>query len=81
MCDLGRELPDSTRLPEVDETVVGTWVTDSERTELADRGLDADRLLTDIKEAKEELDHAWAPLAAAFADVVLGDPSDPGDPI
>jgi GMP synthase (glutamine-hydrolysing) len=52
--------------PEVDETVVGTWVTDSERVELADRGLDADRLLADIKEAREELDHAWAPLAAGF---------------
>jgi len=60
--------------PEVDETVVGTWVTDSERVELADRGLDADRLLTDIKEAREELDQAWAPLAAGFADVALGTP-------
>jgi GMP synthase (glutamine-hydrolysing) len=60
--------------PEVDETVVGTWVTDAERVELAVRGLDADRLLTDIKEAREELDHAWAPLAAGFADVVLGPP-------
>jgi len=60
--------------PEVDETIVGTWVTDSERTELADRGLDADRLLTDIKEAREELDHAWAPLAAGFADIALGPP-------
>ena len=59
---------------EVDETIVGTWVTDSERTELAGRGLDADRLLTDIKEAREELDHAWAPLAAGFADVALGPP-------
>jgi GMP synthase (glutamine-hydrolysing) len=61
--------------PEVDETIVATWVTDSERTELADRGLDADRLLTDIKEAREELDHAWAPLAAGFADIALGPPS------
>ena len=62
--------------PEVDETIVGTWVTDSERTELADRGLDADQLLTDIKEAREELDHAWAPLAAGFADLALGPPTD-----
>ena len=31
--------------PEVDETIVGTWVTDSERGELAGRGLDADALL------------------------------------
>ena len=58
--------------PEVDETIVGTWVTDSERGELADRGLDADALLAEIKEAREELDHAWAPLAAGFADVALG---------
>ena len=60
--------------PEVDETVVGTWVTDTERVELSGRGLDADQLLTEIKEAREELDHAWAPLAAGFADVVLGPP-------
>jgi GMP synthase (glutamine-hydrolysing) len=58
--------------PEVDETIVGTWVTDSERGELADRGLDADALLAEIKAAREELDHAWAPLAAGFADVALG---------
>jgi GMP synthase (glutamine-hydrolysing) len=58
--------------PEVDEVIVGTWVTDSERGELADRGLDADALLAEIKEAREELDHAWAPLAAGFADVALG---------
>jgi GMP synthase (glutamine-hydrolysing) len=58
--------------PEVDETIVGTWVTDSERGELADRGLDADRLLGEIKDAREELDHAWAPLAAGFVDVALG---------
>jgi GMP synthase (glutamine-hydrolysing) len=58
--------------PEVDETIVGTWVTDSERGELADRGLDADALLHEIKEARTELDQAWAPLAAGFADVALG---------
>jgi GMP synthase (glutamine-hydrolysing) len=61
--------------PEVDELIVGTWVTDSERVELADRGLDADGLLTELKEAREELDHAWAPLAAGFADLALGPPS------
>jgi GMP synthase (glutamine-hydrolysing) len=61
--------------PEVDETVVGTWVTDSERTELADRGLDVDRLIVELKDARAELDHAWAPLAAGFADVVLGPPT------
>ena len=61
--------------PEVDEAIVGTWVTDSERTELADRGLDADQLILDILEARAELDQAWAPLAAGFADVVLGPPA------
>jgi GMP synthase (glutamine-hydrolysing) len=61
--------------PEVDEAIVGTWVTDSERTELADRGLDADQLIVDIKEARAELDQAWAPLAAGFADVALGPPT------
>jgi GMP synthase (glutamine-hydrolysing) len=61
--------------PEVDETVVGTWVTDGERTELADRGLDADQLIGDIKEARAELDQAWAPLAVGFAHVALGLPA------
>ena len=62
--------------PEVDESVVATWVTDAERLELADRGLDADRLLTQIAEARAELDRAWAPLAAGFADVALGPPGE-----
>jgi GMP synthase (glutamine-hydrolysing) len=73
--------------PEVDETIVGTWVSDSERTELAERGLDADLLLAEIREARGEPDHAWAPLAAGFADVVLGPvrrrpaaPEPPGPP-
>ena len=61
--------------PEVDEAIVGTWVTDAERTELADRGLDADQLILDIKAARAELDQAWAPLAAGFADVALGPPA------
>ena len=34
--------------PEVDATIVGAWVTDDERTDLADRGLDADGFLADI---------------------------------
>ena len=59
----------------MDEAIVGTWVTDSERTELADRGLDADQLILDIKAARAELDQAWAPLAAGFADVALGPPT------
>jgi GMP synthase (glutamine-hydrolysing) len=58
--------------PEVDEAIVGTWVTDAERSELAGRGLDADALLLEIKEARAELDQAWAPLAAGFVDVAAG---------
>jgi GMP synthase (glutamine-hydrolysing) len=61
--------------PEVDAGIVATWVTDSERGELADRGLDADALVAEIESARTELDHAWAPLAAGFADVALGVPS------
>ena len=56
--------------PEVDETIVGAWVTDDERTELADRGLDADGILTDIEAARAELDEAWQPFAEAFARLV-----------
>ena len=56
--------------PEVDETIVGAWVTDDERTELADRGLDADAILTDIEAARAELDEAWQPLAEGFARLV-----------
>ena len=46
------------------------WVTDDERTELADRGLDADGILADIEAARAELDEAWQPLAEAFARLV-----------
>ena len=56
--------------PEVDETIVGAWVTDDERTELADRGLDADGILTDIEAARAELDEAWQPFTEAFARLV-----------
>jgi GMP synthase (glutamine-hydrolysing) len=58
--------------PEVDAAIVATWVTDSERGELADRGLDADGLVAAIEAARTELDHAWAPLAAGFADIAVG---------
>jgi GMP synthase (glutamine-hydrolysing) len=61
--------------PEVDAAIVATWVSDSERAELTERGLDSEVLLREIEAAREELDHAWAPLAAGFADVVLGTPT------
>jgi GMP synthase (glutamine-hydrolysing) len=53
--------------PEVDQTIVRAWVTDDERTALADRGLDPDRILTEIEAARSELDEAWQPLAEGFA--------------
>ena len=56
--------------PEVDQSIVGAWVTDDERTELADRGLDADGILIDIEAARAELDEAWQPLAEGFARLV-----------
>ena len=56
--------------PEVDQVIVGAWVTDDERTALADRGLDADGILADIEAARAELDEAWQPLAEGFARLV-----------
>ena len=50
--------------PEVDEAVVGTWVTDSERVEL----------LPGLLDLGEHPVGVQAPLAAGFADVVLGTP-------
>jgi GMP synthase (glutamine-hydrolysing) len=56
--------------PEVDETIVAAWVTDDERTEIAGRGLDADRILHEIAAARAELDATWRPLAEGFARLV-----------
>lgn len=62
--------------PEVDESIVATWVSETERTELTSRGLDPEAMLADIAAARAELDQAWAPLAAGFADVALGAPGE-----
>ena len=35
--------------PEVDAAIVATWVSDSERAELSDRGVDADGLIEEIR--------------------------------
>ena len=56
--------------PEVDHAIVVAWLTDEERTALADRGLDADGMLTDIDAARAELDQAWQPVAEGFARLV-----------
>jgi GMP synthase (glutamine-hydrolysing) len=57
--------------PEVDHEIVAAWVTDDERTAMADRGLDAERILAEIEAARPELDESWRPLADAFARLVL----------
>ena len=57
--------------PEVDHAIVAAWVTDDERTAMADRGLDAERILAEIEAARPELDESWRPLADAFARLVL----------
>jgi GMP synthase (glutamine-hydrolysing) len=56
--------------PEVDQAIVRAWVTDDERTALADRGLDAEGILADIEAARAELDEAWQPVTAGFASLV-----------
>lgn len=56
--------------PEVDETIVGAWVTDDERTALSGRGLDAEAIFAEIAAARAELDETWQPFAEAFARVV-----------
>ncbi|GAB3260217.1 type 1 glutamine amidotransferase [Nocardioides dilutus] len=56
--------------PEVDQTIVGAWVTDDERTALADRGLDVDRVLAELEAARAELDAAWRPVTEGFARLV-----------
>jgi GMP synthase (glutamine-hydrolysing) len=56
--------------PEVDQTIVHAWLTDDERTALADRGLDADGILADIEAARAELDGAWQPVTEGFARLV-----------
>jgi GMP synthase (glutamine-hydrolysing) len=53
--------------PEVDHAIVASWVTDEERTALADRGLDAEGILADIDAARAELDTAWRPVVEGFA--------------
>lgn len=56
--------------PEVDHAIVASWVTDEERTALADRGLDAGGILAEIDAARTELDLAWRPVADGFARLV-----------
>ena len=52
--------------PEVDVEVLRPWA-ESDRGSHEARGIDQDALLRDIAGAREELEIAWRPLAAAFA--------------
>jgi GMP synthase (glutamine-hydrolysing) len=56
--------------PEVDHAIVAAWMTDEDRTAIVGRGLDPDRLLDEIDEARTELDLAWQPVAEGFARLV-----------
>ena len=55
--------------PEVDVPVLRPWA-ESDRGSHETRGIDTDAVLRDIDAAREELDDAWRPLAAGFADLV-----------
>ncbi|HEU5036575.1 MAG TPA: type 1 glutamine amidotransferase [Nocardioides sp.] len=56
--------------PEVDVPVLRPWA-ESDRGSHETRGIDTDGLLRDIDAARAELDDAWRPLAAGFAELVL----------
>lgn len=55
--------------PEVDVPVLRPWA-ESDRGSHETRGIDTDAVLRDIDAAREELDDAWRPLAAGFAELV-----------
>jgi GMP synthase (glutamine-hydrolysing) len=52
--------------PEVDAAVLQPWA-DEDRGSHETRGIDTDRLLREIDDARAELDEAWRPLAEGFA--------------
>jgi GMP synthase (glutamine-hydrolysing) len=56
--------------PEVDAAIVASWVSDTERESLAERGVDAQALIAEIEQARAELDDAWRPLSTGFAALV-----------
>lgn len=55
--------------PEVDAATLQPWA-DEDRGSHETRGIDTDRLLREIDDARAELDDAWRPLAAGFATLV-----------
>lgn len=54
--------------PEVDEPILRPWA-EHDRDAHLGRGLDQDAVLTEIDDARAELDAAWRPLAARFVEV------------
>jgi GMP synthase (glutamine-hydrolysing) len=56
--------------PEVDAAIVASWVSDTERESLDQRGIDALGLIAEIDHARAELDEAWRPLSTGFAALV-----------
>lgn len=52
--------------PEVDRGVLDLWARDDEERHVA-AGIDQQRVLTEIDDAREELEKAWRPLAETFA--------------
>jgi GMP synthase (glutamine-hydrolysing) len=54
--------------PEVDADILRPWAVNDREAHLA-RGVDPDAVLTEIEESRAELDAAWRPLAARFAEV------------
>jgi GMP synthase (glutamine-hydrolysing) len=54
--------------PEADEHVIAAWVED-DRAEHDARGIDSDAWLTDIANARAELDEAWRPLAERLVEL------------
>jgi len=54
--------------PEADEHVIAAWVED-DRAEHDARGIDSDAWLTDIANARAELDAAWRPLAERLVEL------------
>lgn len=53
--------------PEVDDVVLRPWA-EEDRGSHETRGIDTDALLEDVRAARAELDAAWRPLAAGFAE-------------
>lgn len=57
--------------PEVDVPVLVSWA-EGDRADHLERGIDQQAMLEEIDAARDELDHAWQPLAARFAQIARG---------